>query len=75
MVFVFMAIFKESIQIHINSPHKVVQVSHQIGGHGLGLLGGRDYDHPAPEGRGPGLGPAPGAWAEPAFRKYPESLP
>ena len=31
-------------------------------------------DHPAPEGRGPGLGPGPAAWAEPALRKYPEIL-
>ena len=40
VVFVFIVSLKGSIRIHINSPHKVVQVSHQIGGHGLGLLGG-----------------------------------
>ena len=39
MVFVFIVSLKGSIQIHINSPYKVVQASHQIRGHGLQLLG------------------------------------
>ena len=35
----FLLSLKGSIQIHINSPYKVVQASHQIRGHGLQLLG------------------------------------
>ena len=39
VVFVFIVSLKGSIQIHINSPHKVVQASHQILDRGLNLLG------------------------------------
>ena len=39
VVFVFIISLKGSIRIHINSPHKVVQASRQIRGHGLQLLG------------------------------------
>lgn len=39
----FQALFipsrKESIRIHISSPHQLLQASHQIRGHGLQLLG------------------------------------
>lgn len=39
VVFVFIISLKGSIRIHINSPHKVIQASRQIGGQGCNCSG------------------------------------